>query len=394
MNILDYINGSKRGKEAHELEQKAMHDPFLAEAIDGYESVKGNHSHIITRLQQKVDQKSKKKRFRQPMFIWSTILALVIVLGIIVIFFMGGFHRHFKKIDVPAVTVDSIPRHDTVTSIPVPSSSEHSQDVRSVQKNENDTLVSKPTNSPKIQSKPITGRKLTSSAAFRQHSQMKDSASVNNFTGNTPAHVVMYQNLPDSNVDRTVAMDVSGIVKDTKGNPLIGAKVAINGANRHVLTDSEGKFVIKNVFLGQTLSFDYIGFKSKEQVLSDKANGFLTINMDEDSDLLSEQQIISTDAWRKSAKPVTEKATPDIGFKAYKAYIEEHKKVSSSPDCKGKRGRVRLMFATDKSGHPYNIRIVRGLCAEYDGQAISLVNNGPVWTPNCLKVKYEISYPD
>ncbi len=105
MNILEYIKGSRKGKSAHEMEEKIMRDPFLAEAMEGYESVKGNHDAIIARLQQKVSKKSKRKKFKHPMFIWTTISSAVAIIAFIVVFYLGGFDRYFhKKNDAIVVT--------------------------------------------------------------------------------------------------------------------------------------------------------------------------------------------------------------------------------------------------------------------------------------------------
>lgn len=37
MKLLDYIRGTRKGKEAHRLQKEAMRDPFLADAMDGYD---------------------------------------------------------------------------------------------------------------------------------------------------------------------------------------------------------------------------------------------------------------------------------------------------------------------------------------------------------------------
>ena len=41
MKLLDYIRGLRKGKEAHRLEKESMQDPFLADAMDGYNQVEG-----------------------------------------------------------------------------------------------------------------------------------------------------------------------------------------------------------------------------------------------------------------------------------------------------------------------------------------------------------------
>ena len=49
MNLKQYIRGRRRGKAARDLEKEALNDPFLNDAIDGYDAVPGDHS-IIWRI--------------------------------------------------------------------------------------------------------------------------------------------------------------------------------------------------------------------------------------------------------------------------------------------------------------------------------------------------------
>lgn len=39
MELLNYIRGLRQGKEAHRLEKGVMQNPFLAYAMDGYDSI-------------------------------------------------------------------------------------------------------------------------------------------------------------------------------------------------------------------------------------------------------------------------------------------------------------------------------------------------------------------
>ena len=62
MKLLDYIRGLRKGKEAHRLEKESMKDPFLADAMDGYHQVEGDHDEQINKLRMKVNAHSAKKR--------------------------------------------------------------------------------------------------------------------------------------------------------------------------------------------------------------------------------------------------------------------------------------------------------------------------------------------
>ena len=62
MKLLDYIRGLRKGKEAHRLERESMQDPFLADAMDGYSQVEGNHEQWIEKLRMQVSAHSAKKK--------------------------------------------------------------------------------------------------------------------------------------------------------------------------------------------------------------------------------------------------------------------------------------------------------------------------------------------
>lgn len=61
MKLLDYIRGTRKGKEAHRLQKEAMRDPFLADAMDGYDSVGENQEYQIEILRRRIRGKSKGK---------------------------------------------------------------------------------------------------------------------------------------------------------------------------------------------------------------------------------------------------------------------------------------------------------------------------------------------
>ena len=81
MKLLDYIRGLRKGKEAHRLEKESMKDPFLADAMDGYHQVEGDHEQQIRQLQMRVNAHSAKKRNKYAIT-WSIAACLMIGIGI------------------------------------------------------------------------------------------------------------------------------------------------------------------------------------------------------------------------------------------------------------------------------------------------------------------------
>ncbi len=59
MKLLDYIKGKRKGRDAHRIEKDSMKDPFLYEALEGFDSVNDNHIERIYSLQKRLQAKSK-----------------------------------------------------------------------------------------------------------------------------------------------------------------------------------------------------------------------------------------------------------------------------------------------------------------------------------------------
>ena len=82
---------------------------------------------------------------------------------------------------------------------------------------------------------------------------------------------------------------VFGSVTDSKGEPLIGASITIEGHNTGVATDINGNYSIE-VPLGCRLNFSYIGYTPEKKKVNN--GGKLDITLQEDSELLSEVVVI------------------------------------------------------------------------------------------------------
>ncbi|MBP1619192.1 MAG: hypothetical protein H6Q14_3019 [Bacteroidetes bacterium] len=394
MNILDYIKGSKKGKSAQKFEQQLMRDPFLAEAMEGYEKVKGNHSLIIARLQKQVSKKAKRKRFRHPMFIWSTITSAVAIVAFIAFFFLGGFHLHFRGQKQLGVSGKPAPySHDSATTMEASPITSANDTIRCIDmsKNGKEAVGRKPIIQPLAKDKRATRK--SSIAQSKNYEKGASTTAEKKTPSQNAAKYPNIPNLPLMKTDNAEPTEISGTVTDAKGNPLVGVKIT-TGNSPDIHTDIRGRFTLKNVLKGQLISFSYIGFKSEEIAVSEETDQlFNVVILNENNDLLSQQVIISKDKWKSpNSKKAVQRASPAIGLKSYQSYIEKNKVKATSDGCKDKKGKVKVAFSTDENGRPYNIRVLQKLCTEYDCQTITLINNGPAWTADCEEVEYEVKY--
>ncbi|MDR0866433.1 MAG: energy transducer TonB [Candidatus Symbiothrix sp.] len=90
MNLALYIQGIRKGREINRLERKAMEDPFLADALEGYNEIKGNHLEQITELQKQISQKTSTGN--NPFRHWSIAASFLILIGLGAYFGLNRFH--------------------------------------------------------------------------------------------------------------------------------------------------------------------------------------------------------------------------------------------------------------------------------------------------------------
>lgn len=78
-NLMQYIQGSQKGKDAHRLEKEAMKDPFLSDALDGFQAVEGNHVESIEEMRRRISHRTRSHR--NSITKWSIAASLLICLG-------------------------------------------------------------------------------------------------------------------------------------------------------------------------------------------------------------------------------------------------------------------------------------------------------------------------
>ena len=98
-----------------------------------------------------------------------------------------------------------------------------------------------------------------------------------------------------STVAAAQQVDVSGVVKDANGEPVIGATVMEEGTKNATVTDFDGKFRLK-VTGGKKLTISYIGYKSETVAPGPSLN----IVLQEDSQALDELVVTGYTTQRKA----------------------------------------------------------------------------------------------
>ena len=152
---------------------------------------------------------------------------------------------------------------------------------------------------------------------------------------------------------------VKGIVKDSSGEPIIGANVVVKGTTNGTITDFDGNFQL-SANTGEIIQFSFIGYTTQELPATAE---FMNIIMKDDSEMLSEVVVIGYGSVKKN--DLTGSVT------AIKAE-ELNRGVVTSPDQMLK-GKVPGLLVTPASGDPTGSATIR-----IRGAASLYANNDPL----------------
>ena len=427
MKLLDYIRGLRKGKEAHRLEKESMKDPFLADAMDGYHQVEGDHEQQIRQLRMRVNAHSAKKRNKYAIT-WSIAACLAIGFGISSYFLFLkksmtdevfiAKESVSSKLAEPAVPpTPAIPATPTVPATPqkeialatakvktdsTPASEDSTpvSEITARQADKKDMIAKiQATSQPQQGTPPVATMPVMEEVSEETAALQEVVATMDTFESESDKKMKLAKVatiLPQKNM-------IKGRVTDEKGEPLIGASVTYKGTNIGTITNMNGEFSLVKKDDKKQLTAEYIGYDPVE-IRVDTSRTML-IAMNENKQALNEVVVVGYGA-KKNKKSTTagnvvtvkeqakKEITPQpvIGKRSYQKYLKENLVRPTDDNCKDIKGEVVLSFFVDEEGKPQNITVIHGLCEFADKEAIRLVKEGPKWTSGKLPARVTVRF--
>lgn len=405
MKLLDYIRGLRKGKEAHRLEKESMQDPFLADAMDGYNQVEGNHEQRIEKLRMQVSAHSAKKKSTYAIT-WSIAACLIIGFGISSYFlflkksmtdevFIAEESVSIKLAEPAAPPTPAIPATPTVPATPqkeialattkVKTDSTPISEITARQADKKDMIAEIQTTS-QPQGAPVAAVPMMEEVSEETAALQEVVATIDTFESESDKKMKLAKVatiLPQNNM-------IKGRVTDGKGEPLIGASVTYKGTNIGTITNMNGEFSLVKKDDKKRLTAKYIGYDPVE-IQVDTSRTML-IAMNENKQALNEVVVVGYGAKKNKksttlgsdakVKEQTEKEItpqPVIGKRSYQKYLKEHLVRPTDEKCAQVKGKVVLTFLINKEGRPFYIKVKESLCESADKEAIRLIQEGPDW---------------
>ena len=365
MRLSDYIQGLRKGKEAHRLEKESMKDPFLADAIDGYNQVEGNHEQRIEQLRIQISTRSTKKRNTYAI-IWSVAACLVIGFGI------SSYFLFLKETPEPVIPI--IPQKE-IALVPTKTKTDSTpiSPVSMKQADKKDIIAKSRTTISKPPSAPITTMPMEEETSDQMVAATDEEVIMT--TGASDPESVKKMRIAKMAVIPTNDI-IKGKVTDQKGEPLIGASVMYKGTNIGTVTDVNGEFSLLKKAENKQVTAQYIGYDPVE-VPVDTSRTML-IAMNEDQKGLSEVVVVGHGVNKKANKDNTPQ--PVDGKRKYLKYLKKNLVRPTDETCAQVKGKVVLTFLVNRDGRPFHIKVKKSLCESSDKEAIRLVQEGPDWT--------------
>ena len=414
MKLLDYIRGLRKGKEAHRLERESMQDPFLADAMDGYSQVEGNHEQRIEKLRMQVSAHSAKKKNTRAIT-WSIAACLAIGFGISSYFlflkksmtdevFIAKESVSSKLAEPAAPPTPAIPATPTVPvtpqeeialatakvktdSTPASEDSTPVSEITAKQADKKDMIAKiQATSQPQQGTPPVATVPVMEEVSEETAALQEVVATMDTFESESDKKMKLAKVatiLPQKNM-------IKGRVTDEKGEPLIGASVTYKGTNIGTITNMNGEFSLVKKDDKKRLTAEYIGYDPVE-IQVDTSRTML-IAMNENKQALNEVVVVGYGAKKNKksttlgsdakVKEQTEKEItpqPVIGKRSYQKYLKEHLVRPTDEKCAQVKGKVVLTFLINKEGRPFYIKVKESLCESADKEAIRLIQEGPDW---------------
>jgi len=413
-----YLKGEMSAPEMHNLEMAALEDPFLADALEGFEKqatdltqtgdqdLSGHLADLHARLESRVSAPTRK------IFPWLRIAAAAILLiGLGIGAWYGLLNKNLAPDEVaqrkvPAATLAPSAKADSTSIAPA------RVDTTELTLANDKNLVAKAEAHPQTKAETDPRTSLRSHRSDVLPPSPASSTALQPALSSTPSPADSIQLLANSQSNHAVSIKkdtvaynaethplvFSGKVLDVHNNPLPGATLSLASpmGNNPIgaVTDGNGYFSMK-VYPKDSVIKVTVGMAGYQQTslafntLNTESSTGNLIHLAEKPAALDEVVVSGYGAKRKETRamatsPDDEKidslwisAKPVMGKQAYLDYLAAGKKNIGADTSI--RGVVIISFNVSKKGELTSFKVEQSLTPAHDAGIIHLISEGPPW---------------
>jgi hypothetical protein len=420
-DIEKYHKGLLSPKEMNELEKAALDDPFLADALEGYNSAAANAtadlSDLRTRLQQRVAGANviaisgSKNSFK-----WWRVAAAVLIIGAVGFFTYrlstSSTNNKVARVEdkkkasesTPAPRIDSITVSTPETGARVGSTKDTTKTVSASKRNSSKAFLKTTADksnqdvAASIQVPPPAPKQEAAEAS--DTSVLKERVTATNevlaraatkkpeANSSAPQGFAVMQEKASGMMNQQKVNYFRGRVVDANNNALPFANVTNTKSNIGTYADAKGNFTLISPDSTLDVQVRSVGFENNRLRLKNNIANEVIMSEDQAAaDVVIGYKKSDATLYRKVTTKL-EEPEPADGWDNYEMYLANN--INLPNDLKKKENdgdKVQLSFDVTANGDPMNIKVERSLCQKCDEEAIRLVKEGPKWKRKSKKNK-------
>jgi TonB family protein len=431
-DIEQYLAGNLSPLQMHVMEKAALNDPFLAEAIEGYEGVKDKEwNNQLVALREAISGKgaiAKVIPLRKPKTNWWKYVAAITIIGsATAVTFMFNKGTKEEKVNPQiaqtiSVGTDSaiqieLPEPASVTESLNPTASSTVEEKKTIpgkiaqldniNKRTETNIIPQPGApqlkpvEPAVASGSAAGDKVTEPSARNNNvpaaaNENTSFAKDENAEKNKPALLTINeteapnrqqnQGLAKAKKEAVLNNFFTAQIVGADNAPLPFTNISIKKENFGTYADAKG--VVRLVSTDSVLNVEVrsVGYMPKTFALR-STPGQTKIVLQEEEIAINDKKIISNTKSgnaQKSRRATLLKDTvvnvePADGWENYNTYVANNLEIPETKLRDDFHGEVELSFDVKSNGTVSNIRVNKSLGSEYDEAAKRLILEGPQW---------------
>ncbi|MDN3582321.1 carboxypeptidase-like regulatory domain-containing protein [Mucilaginibacter flavus] len=427
LQIRKYLNGELDAKAMHRLEREALDDPFLMDALEGFETVptnqQANLADLSSRLQQRVEPPQKGRVIAWRTWVVAASVLLVLTIGglwlkkaapvqenkqlalnkdnaVVIPATPDNTKVELKDTGVAkppiapsaALLANNTPKHFVVKQA---DKSVYQQEI-SASDNKNAEAVNADELKKMAQSpQPAAEYKSENSAlseivALNYNDKKADTLAMLAKKAREKAAAPLESKLQGKVEGLTTITSresnsgysynsISGIIRaKDDGAPVIGAAIRMQGTNKSTVTDANGYFAMPaTAGKKATLEIASIGYQPKQ--ISAKSGDSLKVELNPNG-ALNEVVAVGYGSKKNSEDEPASivSAHPQGGMSTLKKYLQTNAVLPDGDVA----GTVSVTFTVANDGSLSDFKIKKSLSPVADQKAIDLIKAGPTWVAN------------
>ncbi|NMM48944.1 carboxypeptidase-like regulatory domain-containing protein [Marinigracilibium pacificum] len=431
--ILKYLKGELSHKEEHHIEREALDDPFLSDAIEGFEKFE------VQEIESDIKELKDGLKKKDTAFPWYSIAASILIV------FVAGYSIWFlsnEKTD--NLAFEEIPVVNEEVIIPnqefIKDSIREFKSDREINESRNsgvedkiderpDEVVSKPelaeiknslkeSRNEEVDAIPEVENELdfeievadvqleeeVIELGMQLSEDISENAAVKSISGEEIAQRSKREmtrssyNLPEPSAMPNIASSydadeiddirvegkqvriITGKITGENGEGVPGVNILVEGTTRGVMSDVTGEFSISLFEDEKELQISSIGYVS-QRIDLDEDKDYVIVMLSEDVSTLSEV-VVTGYAKAQSYQPVEILPQPDGGLRALRQYVKENQVFPDGID--EDKALVKLLLTVSASGKITSIEVEKSEGEFFDKEAIRLLKAGPSWNPGTV----------